>query len=223
MLLGYSDPSRVEGEPLVFGFKHMLKTLWQCMFPLMKVNLVFLIFCLPVVTIPAAVTALHAGCVDLIRGERVPVLRLFLKTVRTRFFSAWAVLLLILIPCVWSVLNAWFYFSKVSDQMFWLIPGLAMSTFAVILLLMLPYAMTMTARVDLRVFQILKNAFLLTFLNLAFSVCSSLLILFVLVMSILYWLYALPLTMLLTFALCGYIGVYFSLYGLQKYVLTENL
>ena len=223
MLLGYSDPSRVEGEPLVFGFKHMLKTLWQCMFPLMKVNLVFLIFCLPVVTIPAAVTALHAACVDLIRGERVPVLRLFLKTLRTRFFSSWAVLLLLVLPCSWSIVNAVFYFDKVSELLLWLIPGLCMSTIAVILLLMLPYAMTMVSRVDLRVLQICKNAFLLVFLNFPFTLCCSLLILLIVVLSVLYWLYALPLTALITFALCAYIGVYFSLYALQKFVLTEKL
>ena len=223
MLFEYADPSRVEGESLVFGFKHMLKTLWQCTFPLIKLNLAFLLFCLPVITIPAAVTSLYAGCVDLIRGERVSVFRLYLKTIRTRFFSSWAVLFLLFVPCIWSILNAWFYFSNVSGQVLWLLPGLGMSTFAVILFLMLPYAVTMTARVDLRIPQILKNAFLLTFLNLAFSVCGSLLILLILVMSILYWLYAIPLTLLLTFALCGYINVYFSLYGLQKYVLTEEL
>ena len=223
MRFGYSDPARAEGENLLFGFKPMLKTLWQCAYPLMKLNLCFLLFCLPVVTIPAAVTALHGGCVDLIRGRRISVLRLFLKTVRTQFFASWAVLFLLLVPCIWSVLNAWFYFSKVSELTLWLVPGLGMSAAAVVLLLMLPYGLTMTARVDLSIPKIIKNAFLLTFLNLPFSLCSSLLILLILVMSVLYWLYALPLTATITFALCGYIGVYFSLYGLQRFVLTEEL
>lgn len=223
MRFGYADYSRVEGQALVFSFKHMLVTLWQCIFPLMKMNLCFLIFCLPVVTIPAAVTALHAGCVDLIRGERVAVLRLFWKTLRTRFLSSWSVLLLLVLPCSWSIVNAVFYFTKVSEQLLWLIPGLCMSTIAVILLLMIPYALTMVARVNLRVFQICKNAFLLVFLNFPFTLCSSLLILLILVLSVLYWLYALPLTALVTFALCSYIGVYFSLYALQKFVLTEEL
>ena len=98
-----------------------------------------------------------------------------------------------------------------------------MSTIAVILLLMLPYAMTMVSRVDLRVLQICKNAFLLVFLNFPFTLCCSLLILLIVVLSVLYWLYALPLTALSTFARCAYIGVYFSLYALQKFVLTEKL
>ena len=107
--------------------------------------------------------------------------------------------------------------------MLWLIPGLAMSAIAVVLLFMLPYAMTMLARVDLNIRKTIKNAFLLTFLNLPFSICSSLLILLILVLSVLYWIYALPLTVTITFALCAYIGVYFSLYGLQRFVLTEEL
>ena len=47
--------------------------------------------------------------------------------------------------------------------------------------------------------------------------------LLILVLSVLYWIYALPLTVTITFALCAYIGVYFSLYGLQRFVLTEEL
>ena len=223
MWLGYDNPSRAEGEPLVFGFKHMLGTLWQCAFQLVALNLCFLLFCLPVVTIPASITALHAGCVDLIRGQRISVLHLFWKVVRTQLFNAWAVLFLLLVPCIVSIYNAWFYFSRVSGQMLWLIPGLAMSAIAVVLLLMLPYAMTMLARVDLNIRKTIKNAFLLTFLNLPFSICSSLLILLILVLSVLYWIYALPLTVTITFALCAYIGVYFSLYGLQRFVLTEKL
>ena len=81
-LFGYFDPSRAEEEPLRFGFKHLFLTLWGCVYPLMKLNLCFFLFCLPVVTIPAAVTALHAVCVDLIRGERVKVFRLFVSTVK---------------------------------------------------------------------------------------------------------------------------------------------
>ena len=222
-LFGYSDPSRTEGEPLELGFKHLFKTLWARVFPLMRLNLCFLLFCLPVITIPAAVTALHAGCVDLIRGERVEVLSLFLKTVRKQFFTSWAVLLFLLVPCVLAIFNAWFYFSRASEQLLLFVPGIAMSAIAVILLLMLPYALTMLARVNLNIRKTIKNAFLLTFLNLPFSVCSSLLILLILVLSILYWLYALPLVATILFALCGYIGVYFSLYGLQKFVLTEEL
>lgn len=222
-LFGYSDPSRAEGEPLVFGFKHMFKTLWQCVFPLMRLNLCFLLFCLPVLTIPAAVTALHAGCVDLIRGERIKVFRLFLNAIKKHFFSSWTVILIICVPCALSIFNAWFYFSRVIEQKLLLIPGLVMSAIAVILLLMLPYAVTMLARVDLNIRKTIKNAFLLTFLNLPFSVCSSLLILLILVLSVLYWIYALPLTVTITLALCSYLGVYFSLYGLQRFVLTEAL
>ena len=222
-LFGYFDPSRAEGEPLRFGFKHLFLTLWGCVYPLMKLNLCFLLFCLPAVTIPAAVTALHAGCVDLIRGERVRVFRLFVSTLRKQFFSAWAVLTAILGPCALSILNAWFYFSCAAQWKLLLIPGLTMSAIAVILLLMLPYALTMLARVDLGIRKVLKNAFLLTFLNLPFSLCGSLLVLLMLVLSALYWLYALPLTVTFTFALCAYIGVYFSLYGLQRFVLTQEL
>lgn len=223
MLFGYSDPSRGEGEKLEFGFKHMLRTLWQCVYPLVKLNLCFLLFCVPVVTIPPAIAALHAGCVDLIRGKKVSTFKLYLHTIRKQFFSSWAVLLILLVPFVMAVGNAVFYFNRIGEQPLILVPALVMSAIAVVIFLMVPYAATMQARVALNIRKTVKNAFLLTFLNLPFTVCSSLLILLILVLSMMYWIYALPLTMSITFAVCAYIGVYFSLYGLQKFVLTEEL
>ena len=136
MLFGYSDSSRAEGEPLVFGFKHMLKTLWQCVFPLMRLNLVFLLFCLPVVTIPPAVTALHAGCVDLIRGEKCKVFRVFLKTIRHQFFQSWCIFLILGVLEFVSAFGAWFYFQQ--GNILTGVLGLFMTALAVVTLLMVP-------------------------------------------------------------------------------------
>lgn len=221
MLFGYSDPERAEGEKLEFGFKHMFLTLWQNVYPLMKLNLCFILFCVPVVTVPAAIVALYAGCVDVIRGKKVSVFRLFLHTIRKEFFHCWALLLLLMIPLVLAVFNAVFYWE--CEQKLFLIPGLLMCVVAVMILMMIPYAFTMQGRVALNIRQTVKNAFLLSFMNLPFTVCSSLIVALIMLLSLLYWLYALPLTIMVTFSLCSYIGAYFSLYALQKFVLTEEL
>lgn len=221
MLFGYSDSSRAEGEPLVFGFKHMLKTLWQCVFPLMKLNLAFLLFCLPVVTIPPAVTALHAGCVDLIRGEKCKVFRVFLRTIWHQFFQSWCIFLILGALEFVSVFGAWFYFQK--ENILTGILGLFMAAVAVVTLLMVPYCFCMLSRVDLSLKNTLKNAFLVSFLNLKFSVCSGVLTLTLAVCQILWWLYMIPLVLLIGASLTAYLGCYFSLFGLQRFVLTEDL
>ena len=98
-----------------------------------------------------------------------------------------------------------------------------MSGAAVITYLMISYCYTMLARVDLTLGKVLKNSFLLTFLNLKFSICSGVITIAVIVLCSLFWLRVFPLLLLCAFSLVVYFATYFSLFGLEKYVLTENL
>ncbi|MDE7010730.1 MAG: DUF624 domain-containing protein, partial [Oscillospiraceae bacterium] len=86
-----TDLSRDQDEPLVLGWKNLFTTLWREIFTLIRANLCFLLFCLPVVTIPPALCALHGVCVDAIRGKRCRVMRLFLDALRRQFLPSWAV------------------------------------------------------------------------------------------------------------------------------------
>ncbi len=221
MKFAFTDLSRDEGETLVLGWKHLFVTLWREVFTLIRANLCFLLFCVPVVTIPAALTALHGICVDAIRGEKCRVMRTYLKTIRHQFFQSWGVFLLQAVVEFIAAYGSWFYFQQ--GNIVTGILGLFMAAVAVVVLLMIPYSFCMTARVDLPLKDVLKNAFLLVFLNLKFSICCGVLCLVLLLVQLLWWLYLIPLILLIGLALTAYIGTYFSLFGLQKYVLTEEL
>ena len=104
-------PGRETGMPekqekLQFGWKHMLSVLWKELFPLIKANLCFLLFCLPVVTIPPAVCALYAACTDLIRGKQTEMFRLFWDTLRSEFFRAWGAFAVLMLTEIVSVSGA---------------------------------------------------------------------------------------------------------------------
>lgn len=217
------DLSRDRDEPLVLGWKNLFTTLWREIFTLIRANLCFLLLCLPVVTIPPALCALHGVCVDAIRGKKCRVLRCFWDTLRRQFFQSWALALAFGGVEFIAIFGAWFYFTKAQGNWAVMLLGLLMSAAAVIGCLMLPYAMTMLARVDLPLAKAVKNAFLLTFLNLRFSICSGVLVFALLAVWTLFWLYLIPLLLLCAAALTVYTAVYFSLFGLQKFVLTEEL
>ena len=82
------DLSRDQDEPLVLGWKNLFTTLWREIFTLIRANLCFLLFCLPVITIPPAMCALHGVCMDAIRGKKCRVLRCFLDTLRRQFLQS---------------------------------------------------------------------------------------------------------------------------------------
>ena len=224
MRFGFTDlPALKAGAPLELGWKHLFLALWRELFPLIKANLFFLLFCLPVVTIPAACCALHGVCVDAVRGKDVRVFRLYLDSVKELLFSAWgAVLCLGAVEFV-SIMGAVFYFQRTPAMPFLLAPGLITASAAVVGLLMFPYVFTMLSRMKLNLAQVLKNAFLLVFLNFKFSVCGGVICLLLLAVQAGFFLRAIPVFLTVGVSLTAYFGTYFSLYGLQRYILTEEL
>lgn len=221
MRFAFTDLSRDKGEKLVFSWKNMFLTLWREVFVLIRTNLCFLLFCIPVVTIPAALTAVHGICVDAIQGKRSQVVRTFLNTLRSQFFQSWVLFGILSIMEFICSFGAWFYFTQ--GNLLTGILGLLMTAGAVVVVLMIPYCFCMLSRVDLALKDVIKNAFLLVFLNLKFSICSSVIALALLLVQSLFWLYLIPMFLLIGLSLTVYLSSYFSLYGLQKYVLTEDL
>lgn len=223
MKSGFIDPALAQEDASLLGWKNLFMTIWREIFTLVKANLCFLLFCIPIVTMPAALCALHGVCVDVARGRDCKVMRTFLHTIKSQLLQSWAVFLLLGLLEFISAYGAWFYFSHCKGNWLLLLMGVFMSGAAVITYLMISYCYTMLARVDLTLGKVLKNSFLLTFLNLKFSICSGVITIAVIVLCSLFWLRVFPLLLLCAFSLVAYFATYFSLFGLEKYVLTENL
>lgn len=221
MRFGFTDLSRDESEALIFSWKNMILTLWREIFTLIRANLCFLLFCVPIVTIPSAITALYGVCVDAIQGKKCSVFKIFLKAVRFQFFQSWGAFTLLGVLEFISTFGAWFYFTRgnlIAGAL-----GLGMTAVAVVTFLSLPYCFCMLARIDLSLWQVIKNSFLMVFLNLKFSICSGVLTIALVAILLLFWLYLVPAILLCALALTAYLSSYFTLYGLQNFVLTETL
>lgn len=216
-------PERGEAAPLELGWKHLFVTLWRELFLLIRANLCFLLFCLPVVTIPAACCTLHGICVDAIRGRGVHVLKAYWGAVKELFLPAWGAFLCLGAGEAVAITGAVFYLQRAAQMPLLLVPGLMAAAIAVVGLLMHPYVWTMLSRVDLGLREVLKNAFLLVFLNLKFSVCGGVICLLLIVLQAVFLLRAVPVILTISLALTAYFGTYFSLYGVQQYILTEEL
>ncbi len=220
MRLGYTDGSD-ETEALELGWKHMFLVLWGERVTLIKANLCFLLFSIPVVTAPAALTALHRVCIDTVRGRQVRVFRVYLDMLRTTFVQSLGAAAVLLLAFAAGAYGAVFYYRWFSGplQILLLLPSAA----AVTAVLMAPYCFGMLASVDLPWLKVMKNAFLLAFLNLRFGICGSVAAVALLVLQLLWWLRALPLVLTCSISVTVYIAAYFALFGIQKFVLTQKL
>lgn len=107
--------------------KTLPKRLWQLLrdecTALLMLNLTFLLFCLPVVTIPSAIYALHRSCWLLVRnrgGGGMPAFRAALR--RGQLGKAWAAFGLTLPLLAVSAYGCWFYLHAAAQNVLMLLP-----------------------------------------------------------------------------------------------------
>lgn len=107
--------------------KTLPRRLWQLLrdecSALLMLNLTFLLFCLPVVTIPPAIFALHQSCWLLVRGRGgsgMPAFRAALR--RGQLGKAWAAFGLVLPLLAVAGYGCWFYLRGAGQNILMLLP-----------------------------------------------------------------------------------------------------
>ena len=217
-----AGPGIEKDAPAAKGLKLFFQILYREFFTLIRLNLLFYLFCVPVVTIPAAYCAMTRITVSMVRDEPYFLWTDFWKTFRMEFKKATATGLLLLFGFVVSTVAVWFYWGIVdSNAMFWLLTAVAAS--GTVLLLFMSYSLfPMIGIVSLPMKAIFKNAYALVsasfFHYLAASlVCAALMVVFIL-------LYPVSLTFLLFLypSLLNLITVFGAYGGISKHVLREE-
>ena len=95
---------------------------------LVKLNLLFLLTCLPVVTIPAAVFALNQVTRMMILDQPVTCFYHYRMALRTFWRRAYGAFFLVGLPLVFSGYGLWFYLSRAAEHLIYWLPFLLCST-----------------------------------------------------------------------------------------------
>ena len=135
---------------------------FEKLLPLMVLNLLFLLTCLPVLTAPAGWTALCRACQSLLLEENQPYRR-FLNSFRANFLPSLPLGLLFFAGPAAILYGGWFYFRLTEGAGV----GAVLACFCLIGSYLLwcigALAFQMQARVELKLPALLKNAICLTF------------------------------------------------------------
>lgn len=218
------ETDAAEEQPcVVFSFKGMCLALWGALPQLITANLCFLLFCIPVLTAPAALTALHGVCVDAVRGIKKPVFKKFVSAIRKDLLPALALFLILFLLLGMAVFGTQFYLQRGAENGLFIAVGIVTAVIAVLAFLMLPSAFVMLSITPLKIKQILKNAFLLAFLNLKFAVLGAVCTVALIAVQAAFCVRLVPFILLIGISLTVYLAAYMALYGLQRFVLTEKL
>ena len=130
---------------------------------LVALNLIWLICCVPVITIGPSTAAMHCVARDIAKGEWPPVLKTFFREFRSNFKQSLLVFLILLIPVCMAAAYLLMFASGGLDH----IPVLKyLCVLAVVIIaLVCSYVYPLLAHFDNTVGNTLKNAFLLPLAN----------------------------------------------------------
>lgn len=127
---------------------------------LLQLNLLYIVFALPVVTLPAAQVAASRICAAMLEDRNVYLLRDFWETFRDRFVRATLAGAVGAATLAASGYAAWTFVQAARDNILFVFPFVVCLTFGVFATITTMYGLTLLAMRDLRPWPLLRLAML---------------------------------------------------------------
>lgn len=212
-------PGINKDEPKKKGLALFFNILWRELFELLKLNLLFVVFCIPIITIPAALTGVHRVLVMMVRDEPVFLWREFIKSFRREFLRStllgWALALALFA----SFFGVQFYYQMAQNMMFMYLPLALVGAVGITLLFMGFYLFPLLALVELPLKQLIRNTFLLACLRMPYNL-SALAVNGILgFLLVLFFPLSITICFLIIFSLMGLVSTFCAYSGIERFVL----
>lgn len=204
------------------SFKNFVSAFWKNLIHLVKANLAFLLFCIPVVTIPTAITGLYSICTDVVQGNTEGVLKTYVSSIKRSFLKSIALTSVFGIVFIIAAAGIRFYLAFMEQNVLAVIPeGIALAV-ALVAGSMIPYSFIMLAKTELKLKDILKNSFLLVFLEPKGTALSFWISFFFAYVMMANFTGFYVVILLIGVSVVAYVGTFFSLHGVLKRVVPQK-
>ena len=131
----FPPPGSGETPPEKKGFRRFFELLLSNCGALLKANLLFLLGCLPVVTIPVSLFALNRTVLQIVLDQPVKCLRIYGETFRQYWKQSYLAFLLTAVPMVCAGYGMRFYITNAISMPLLFLPFLVCSTVFLVTLL----------------------------------------------------------------------------------------
>lgn len=168
-------PGIAKDAPQKKGFARYFDILWREFFPLLKLNLLFIISCLPIVTIPAALTAMNRITVTMVRDRNYFMLSDYWDAFKRDFFRSLLAGVLVLVLVALFSLSIWFYYmlGQAGSKFFMLFVGVSVALMIMVLGSAM-YFFPMLAMVELPTGKLMRNSIIMFFTHFKKSLPAAL-------------------------------------------------
>lgn len=212
-------PDVPKDAPKKKGIVRFFEALWREFFTLLKLNLLFLISCIPIVTIPAALTALSRITVTIARDESCFLWHEYWKAFRRDFGKSLVGGLVLFASFLMFGVSVWFYYNLGMDNRFFIIVAGVAACILLCVYMTSLYFFPMLSVVDLPTKKLLKNSFVIVFVNIKYSLAAMALCLMFTVFGLGLLPNSAPFVLLIQFSLTSMIASFLLYPGIAKRVL----
>ena len=199
-------------------FQILIQNFWK----LIELNLVFLLYCIPVVTIPAAYSAMICVLRDMTNQKPYFLWIDFWQAFKHNFTQSLCFGMIMSVLITAGYLGLFDHFSERWDAYFILIGGM-ICTLVLILCLMCIYIPIMIVSVKQPLIRIIQNAFRLAFISLLRNLLVLALNIIITFVLILFFPYSLLFVLLLYFSTTGLVVSFIVWPVIMKYVIVEKI
>ncbi len=208
----------VTAPPPAKGIKRFLFLYYTHFWRLIGLNLLFILFCLPVVTIPPTITALNKVLLNLAREGNAFFFKDFIDEFKSSFIKSW----IAFIPWLVLIGIAVVGFASIGDVYASMPLIVVFVMLCSIIYCQTNYCFCMIALIDLPLGKIIKNSAIMVLVEMKRNVLTIMTIPIVILCAIFY-IYSIPVTLLFLFSFMGLINVMIANEAIEERVIQPNL
>lgn len=199
-------------------FELYFRKFWK----LIQLNLLFLVCCIPIVTIGPAICGMIYVLRNYANEKPTFLLSDFLDAFKSNWKQGFALWLLFTIISVVAGISFFWYFVNSATSWAMLIPYALCILFCLIFLFVQFYAYLMAITVELKLRYILKNCLIFAFLGVKTNIITAFFVLLIAIPTALFFPLTVPIIALLAFSTIGFITVFNSYPYIVKYIIEPQ-
>ena len=213
-------PGIEKDAPKKKGFALFWEILWREFWGILKLNLLFLVSCIPVVTIPAAITAMSRITVTMVRDRNYFMLTDYWKAFKRDFGKSLLGGLVLAAALGLFGLSTWFYYmlSQSAGKLFLILAGCSLCLLLTAFFVSL-YFFPMLAMVDLNLKHLLLNSCVLSYSCIKRTLPAALITLAILLICIGLLPFSMVYIVVILFSLNSLISNFFLVKPIEEHVL----
>ncbi len=220
-LFDYSKPGRgvdknaPEKKRIFFFFELYFRKFWK----LVTLNLIFVLFCIPVVTIGPAIAAMSKVLRDFANEKPVFLWSDFVEAFKKNWKQGLIMSIIDAVAFVLIVVSFMFYSHQAATNMIFYIPLFLVVLIAFLGIMLNYYIFLMIPTLDMKLKDMLRNAFLLSILGIKTNLCTLFFTLVFTFACCYFFVFSLLIGIVLYFATYGFIVVFNSYQYIEKYII----